>query len=70
MAAPAKILKEALQLKPAQKAELVDELLSSLDQTDKEIRTLWAREAESRINAYERGKLKAVSIEKVLSKYK
>jgi putative addiction module component (TIGR02574 family) len=48
----------------------VDELLSSLDQTDKEIRTLWAREAESRINAYERGKLKAVSIEKVLSKYK
>jgi putative addiction module component (TIGR02574 family) len=70
VAAPAKILKEALQLKPAQKAELVDELLSSLDQTDKEIRTLWAREAESRINAYERGKLKAVSIEKVLSKYK
>ena len=70
MAAPAKILKQALQLKPAQKAELVDELLSSLDQTDKEIRTLWAREAESRINAYERGKLKAVSIEKVLSKYK
>ena len=70
MAAPAKILKEALQLKPAQKAELVDELLSSLDQTDKAIRTQWAREAESRINAYERGKLKAVSIEKVLSKYK
>ena len=70
MAAPAKILKEALQLKPAQKAELVDELLSSLDQTDKEIRTQWAREAESRINAYERGKLKAVSIEKVLNKYK
>lgn len=70
MAAPAKILKQALQLKPAQKAELVDELLSSLDQTDKEIRTQWAREAESRINAYERGKLKAVSIEKVLNKYK
>jgi putative addiction module component (TIGR02574 family) len=70
VAAPAKILKQALQLKPAQKAELVDELLSSLDQTDKEIRTQWAREAESRINAYERGKLKAVSIEKVLNKYK
>ncbi len=70
MAAPKKILKEALTLKPSQKAELIDKLLSSLDQPDREIDELWAKEAESRIDAYERGKIKAVALEKVLEKYK
>lgn len=65
-----KILKQALTLKPAQKAELIDKLLSSLDQPDREIDELWAKEAESRIDAYERGKIKAVALEKVLEKYK
>ena len=37
---------------------------------NKEIDELWAKEAESRINAYERGKIKAVSLEKVFEKYK
>jgi len=31
---------------------------------------LWVKEAEDRINAYEQGKIKAVSLEKVLEKYK
>jgi hypothetical protein len=34
---PNEILKAALTLKPDQKAELVDKLLSSLDQRDREI---------------------------------
>ncbi|MBM3132909.1 MAG: addiction module protein [Deltaproteobacteria bacterium] len=70
MAAPNKILKEALALKPAEKAELIDKLLSSLDKSDAEIDELWAKEAESRIDAYERGEIKAVALETVLSKYK
>ena len=60
MGAPKKILKDALTLKPAQKAELIDKLLSSLDRPDREIDELWAKEAESRIDAYEREKIKAV----------
>lgn len=64
------ILKEALTLKPAQKAELIDKLLASLDKPDRDIDELWAREAESRIDAYEKSKIKAVSLEKVLEKYK
>jgi hypothetical protein len=52
MAALNEILKEALTLKPAQKAELIDKLLSSLDMTDKEIDELWAKEAEDRIDVY------------------
>ncbi len=70
MPASDEILKEALTLKPEQKAELIDKLLSSLDKPDMEIEELWVREAESRIDAYERGKIKAVSLEKVFEKYK
>ncbi|MBI3571830.1 MAG: addiction module protein [Gammaproteobacteria bacterium] len=70
MAASKEIFKKALSLKPLEKAELVDELLSSLDQSDQAITELWAKEAESRLDAYEKRKLKAVSLEKVLSKYK
>ena len=70
MAVPDEILKEALTLKPEQKAQLVDKLLSSLDKPDKEIDELWANEAESRIDAYEQGKIEAITLEKVLEKYK
>ena len=64
------ILKDALTLKPSQKAELIDRLLSTLDKPDREIDKLWAKEAEDRIDAYDRGKIKAVPLEKVLEKYK
>ena len=70
MANQNEIIKEALMLKPVEKVELVDQLLSSLDKSDGEIDELWANEAESRIDAYENGKLKAVSLEKILEKYK
>ena len=70
MATPNKILKEALNLKAAEKAELIDKLLSSLDSPDKQIDELWAKEVESRLNAYEQGKIKAVTLKEVLEKYK
>jgi putative addiction module component (TIGR02574 family) len=70
MATTNKILEEALTLKPAEKAELIDRLLSSLDKADAEIDELWAKEAENRIDAYERGEIKAIALEKVLERYK
>ncbi len=70
MAASKEIFEKALSLKPLEKVELVDKLLSSLDQPDQAVGELWAREAESRLDAYEQGKLKAVSLEQVLAKYK
>lgn len=53
-----------------ERAQLIDELISTLDKPDKEIEKLWAIEAEDRIDAYNQGKLKAVSLEEVLRKYK
>ncbi|MBN2285861.1 MAG: addiction module protein [Tissierellales bacterium] len=70
MSTPSKVLKEALALQPTDKVKLIDKLLSSLDKPDKEIDKLWKSEAESRIDAYERGEIKAVTLEEVLEKYK
>ncbi len=64
------IVGEALSLSIEEKVELVEILLSSLDEPDKNIDELWAEEAESRIKAYESSQLKTISLDKVLSKYK
>ena len=42
----------------------------SVDKSDKEIDKLWAKEVEDRIDAYDQGKIKAISLEKVLNKYR
>jgi putative addiction module component (TIGR02574 family) len=70
MATTDNIIIEALTLRPSEKAQLIDMLISSLDKPDKEIDKLWAKEVEDRIDAYDQGKLKAISLEKVLQKYK
>lgn len=70
MPVPNDIYEKALTLKPLQKAQLIDRLISSLDRPSGEIDELWAREAENRIDAYESGKLKSVTLEKILKKYK
>ena len=65
-----KNLKEASTLTISEKAQLIDRLISSLDQSDKKIDVLWAKEAENRIDAYEQGKIPAISLESVLEKYR
>ena len=70
MAATENVFKKALSLKPSEKAQLIDKLISTLDKSDKEIDELWAREAEDRIEAYDQGKIKAISLERVLQKYR
>jgi putative addiction module component (TIGR02574 family) len=64
------IIKNALELPPAEKAQLIDRLLSSLDQPDREIDELWAEEVENRIDAYDKGKIRALSIKEVIEKYR
>jgi putative addiction module component (TIGR02574 family) len=55
------VLSEALSLPPSERAQLAERLFSSLDISQKELDRLWAQEADSRIDAYERGDIKAVS---------
>ena len=70
MATSKEILDKAILLSPAEKAELVDQLILTLDKPDKKLDKLWAEEAESRLAAYKRGDLRAVSLKEVLAKYK
>ena len=64
------IVKDVLKLSPLERANLVDHLLSSLDQPDENIDNLWRIEVEDRIKAYKSGKIKSVVLEEVLSKYR
>jgi putative addiction module component (TIGR02574 family) len=60
------VLAEALELPPVERAELVEEILSSFDfPLRPEVDAMWAREAEDRIDAYTRGDLKAQSADDV-----
>lgn len=63
------ILHRALALPPVEKARIVDQLLSSLNEPDEGIDALWRKEVEDRIEAFRAGTLKSVSLEEVLAKY-
>jgi putative addiction module component (TIGR02574 family) len=55
------ILADALELPPLERAELVENLLSSFEfQSRKAIDALWAKEAEDRIDAFERGEMAGI----------
>ncbi|MDR3555415.1 MAG: addiction module protein [Syntrophobacteraceae bacterium] len=60
------VLKEALALPPAERAEIAEHLLSSLDPPSREaIDVLWAKEAEERLDAFDRGEIKTISAKQV-----
>lgn len=63
------ILAEALKLPPVERAELVENLLSSFEfRSRKTIDALWAQEAENRIDAFERGEIAAIPAKEVFAK--
>jgi putative addiction module component (TIGR02574 family) len=60
------VLEEALSLPPDERAELAERLLTSLDAShDTRVDELWAQEAEDRLDAFERGEIKAVPAKEV-----
>lgn len=63
------ILKKALLLPPIERAELIERVFDSFGYHGKEnFDVLWAKEAEARIDAFEKGKLKAVPAKKVFQR--
>lgn len=53
--------KEALQLSEAERAILADRLLESISHKPAGMDEAWIREADSRIEAFEQGRIEAVS---------
>lgn len=64
----ARILRELMELSPVEKANIVDLLLKSLDEPDVKLDSLWAKEAESRIDAFEKGQLISMKAEEFFHK--
>jgi len=65
------ILEQALALPLPERAELLQQLIATFQApTDPHIDELWAREAEDRLDAYDRGELKAVPAGVVFSSIK
>lgn len=63
------VLSDALTLPPIERAELIEELFFSFDSTDRSrLDQLWVAEAESRIDAYERGEFAAIPVETVFAR--
>ena len=61
------LVEQALRLPAAERATVVDQLLSSLDPTDPRLDDLWAKEAEARLTAFEAGQMQAVPAEEVFA---
>ena len=63
------VLEKAIHLPPVERAELVEQILSSFDHPSRDkIDALWAKEAEDRIDAYDQGKIKAISASQVFER--
>ena len=64
-----KILQEALNLPPQDRAEVLQRLLATFQEApDAELDKLWAQEAEDRLDAFDRGDLGSVSAGEVLAR--
>ena len=67
--APSQLVKQALSLPPEARADLVEKLISSLDDAEQcEIDKAWAEEAERRMRAIEAGEMEVVDGTEILKK--
>ena len=63
------LLALALKLDPAERFELVDQVLHSLDKPDPEIDRVWLEEAERRLAAHRSGKTKGIPAEEIFGEF-
>ncbi len=59
------VLEQALHLRPLDRFSIIEGLLKSLDEPDKDIDAIWAEEAEKRLRAYREGRLEGLPMEEV-----
>ena len=62
--------RKAQALSPAERVELVEEILDSLDSPDSSVEQLWVKEAADRLAAYRRGELPATDLSVIAAKYR
>lgn len=63
------IVELALKLEPAERFELIDQILHSLDKPDPEMDRIWLEEAERRLAEYRAGKVRGIQAEEIFGKF-
>jgi len=63
----AQILDEALHLKPQDRYFVIENIVKSLNEPNKEIDDIWIEESKKRLKAYKDNKVKTFSYEEVFS---
>lgn len=61
------IIQEAINLKPQEKYLIIESLILSLNEPDKEIEKIWIEESQKRLDEYKNGNLKTLSFEEVFN---
>jgi putative addiction module component (TIGR02574 family) len=59
------VLEQALKLKPEERFMVVEGIIKSLDEPDSSLDTIWADEAERRLDAYRAGNLEGIPMEEI-----
>ena len=63
------LIDQALELPAVERMIVAEQLLMSLDRPDPKIDTAWTAEAEARLDAFQDGRIEAVSVNEVFGKY-
>jgi len=59
------LLKKAIHLNSQERFLLIDGLIRTIDEPDKDIDTIWVEEAEKRLNAHREGQTTGIAFEDV-----
>ena len=62
------IIQQAIDLTPQERYLVIESLVQSLNEPDKNIESLWIEESQKRLQEYNEGTLKTVSFEEVFEK--
>lgn len=61
------IIQEAINLKPQEKYLIIESLILSLNEPDKDIEKIWIEESQKRLDEYKRGNLETLSFEEAFN---
>ena len=61
------IIQEAINLKPQEKYLIIESLVLSLNEPDKDIEKIWIEETQKRLDEYKKGNLKTLSFEEAFN---
>ncbi|MFQ5710096.1 MAG: addiction module protein [bacterium] len=64
------LLEEALNLRPAERLQLIQWIAESLDRPDDKITQIWAEESEKRYRALKEGKVRTIPLDAVIRRYR